>query len=165
VSVIRPFNTFGPRQSARAVIPTIIEQLLSGRPTIKLGALNPTRDLTFVKDTVAAFTSVARADGAVGEVINIGSGFEIAIGELLETIKGLVGSSASVEVDEQRLRPEASEVDRLCADVAKARRLLDWQPAYSGREGLLRGLRETVEWFQRRLADGRQPAGAGAFRL
>jgi len=160
VSVIRPFNTFGPRQSARAIVPAIISQLLDGARTIKLGALHPTRDLTFVKDTASAFPSIARASGAIGEVINIGSGVEIAIGDLFAEIKDILGVTAEVELDVARLRPEASEVDRLCADVAKAHRLLDWKPAYLGAPGRRRGLAETVEWF-RNERDRGTPRTAG----
>lgn len=163
VSVIRPFNTFGPRQSARAVIPTIVEQLLTGRRTIRLGALYPTRDLTFVKDTAAAFLAISRAGGALGEVINVGSDFEISIADLFDAIRDLLGVEADIEEDPQRIRPRTSEVDRLWADIGKARRLLDWEPRYSGRDGLRRGLAETIDWFRGSIGHGGRIAGA--FRL
>jgi dTDP-glucose 4,6-dehydratase len=155
VSVIRPFNTFGPRQSARAIVPAIVGQLLAGAKTVKLGALHPTRDLTFVKDTAAAFVSIARSEGAIGEVVNVGSGFEIAIGDLFAEIKDLLGSDAEVEVDAARVRPDASEVDRLWADTAKAQRLLHWQPAYAGRAGMRAGLEDTIAWFRSERDGGR----------
>jgi len=148
VSVIRPFNTFGPRQSLRAIIPTIISQFDQPQPRVKLGALHPTRDFTFVRDTVAGFMAIAAADGAIGEVINIGSGFEVSIGALLNLIAKEIGVEPEVETDSQRVRPESSEVDRLWADVGKARRLLEWHPNYSGIEGFSRGLRETIQWFR-----------------
>jgi len=147
VSVIRPFNTYGPRQSARAVIPTIITQIAKGRRKIKLGSLHPTRDFTFVQDTVRAFLAVAESDASVGEVINIGSGFEITIGETAELIAGLMGQEVSTHVEKERLRPRKSEVERLCADFSKAKKLTGWKPVYGGREGFKRGLRETIRWF------------------
>ena len=147
VATIRPFNTYGPRQSARAVIPAIITQLANGVRTLKLGALHPTRDFNYVSDTVAGFIAVAEADAAVGEVINIGSNFEISIGETVRTIADLMQLEVTVETDEVRLRPDKSEVERLRADNAKALRLAGWQPAQAGRDGLRRGLSETIRWF------------------
>ena len=147
VSVIRPFNTYGPRQSARAVIPTIITQIANGARTLKLGALHPTRDFNFVADTVDGFAAVAEADAAVGEVVNVGSNFEISIGDTVRMIAGIMGVEVEVACDRQRLRPTDSEVERLWADNSKARRLTGWRPAYAGIEGLRRGLTETVEWF------------------
>ncbi|OAS14519.1 NAD-dependent 4,6-dehydratase LegB [Paenibacillus oryzisoli] len=147
VSIIRPFNTYGPRQSARAVIPTIITQIANGLTNIKLGALNTTRDFNFVKDTVDGFISVAQSDQSLGEVINIGSNFEISIGETVELIAEVMNEKVKVNTDEMRIRPEKSEVERLWADNAKAKRILGWEPKYGGREGFKRGLRETVEWF------------------
>ncbi len=147
VAVIRPFNTYGPRQSTRAVIPTIITQLAAGHTTLHLGALRPTRDFNYIADTVAGFLAVAAADAAIGEVINIGSGFEISIGELARTIARLMGREVTITTDEDRLRPEKSEVERLLAANGKARRLTGWRPAYAGREGLEQGLRETIAWF------------------
>lgn len=150
VTVIRPFNTYGPRQSARAVIPTIITQIANGERELKLGALHPTRDFNFVADTVAGFIAALESDRGVGEVINLGSNYEISIGDTARTIAEVMGAEIHVLTDEQRLRPEKSEVDRLWASNAKAVELLGWQPAYGGQEGFRRGLRDTVEWFSLR---------------
>lgn len=147
VTVLRPFNTFGPRQSARAVIPTVITQIAAGQRRIKLGSLTPTRDFTYVTDTVAGFIAAADSEHGVGEVINLGTGFEIAIGDLVGLIAEGMGCSVEIETDAQRLRPEASEVDRLLACNDKARRLLGWQPELAGRDGLREGLRRTADWF------------------
>ncbi len=147
VMVLRPFNTYGPRQSARAVIPTIATQILAGERRIKLGALHPTRDFSFVGDTVAAFARAAMADGVLGETVNVGSGFEISVGDTAALIAEAVGVSVEITTDEQRMRPAASEVERLFADADKARRLMNWTPRYGGRDGFLRGLKETVTWF------------------
>lgn len=147
VATIRPFNTYGPRQSARAVIPTIIAQIANGVHTLKLGALHPTRDFNYVSDTVAGFIAVAEADSAVGEVINVGSNFEISIGDTVEMIADLMGVDVTIETDDVRLRPDMSEVERLWADNAKALRLAGWKPAYAGKDGLRRGLAETISWF------------------
>ncbi|WP_029420727.1 NAD-dependent 4,6-dehydratase LegB [Alicyclobacillus macrosporangiidus] len=147
VSIIRPFNTYGPRQSLRAVIPTIIAQMATGARRIKLGSLRPTRDFTYVKDTVRGFTAMAQSDSSVGQVINIGSNYEISIGDLVQLITEVMGVEAEVEVDTDRLRPLTSEVERLWADNSKARQLLGWTPEYHGRDGLKHGLRETVAWF------------------
>lgn len=147
VSIIRPFNTYGPRQSARAVIPTIIGQIASGNTTIKLGATSPTRDFNFVKDTVNGFISVMNSDSAIGEIINIGSNFEVSIGETAETIADIMNIDLKIETDEQRLRPDKSEVERLWADNQKAKQLIGWEPVYGGKEGFKRGLEETIEWF------------------
>lgn len=148
VTIVRPFNTYGPRQSARAVIPTIIAQLASGQRRLKLGALHPTRDFNYIKDTVSGFVAALTAENCVGEVINIGSGYEISIGKTARLIANLMGvNDLEIVTDEVRLRPAASEVERLCADNNKARRLLGWQPRYAGREGLARGLEETISWF------------------
>lgn len=149
VTVLRPFNTYGPRQSARAVIPTIITQLLAGKRSIKLGALHPTRDFSFVRDTVVGFIAAASADAAVGEVVNIGSGFEISIGDTALAIASVMGVEVEIVTDEQRLRPEKSEVERLWAGTDKARKLMGWTPAYGGLDGFRRGLAETVDWFRR----------------
>lgn len=147
VAIIRPFNTYGPRQSARAVIPTIITQIASGQRTLKLGAVHPTRDFNYVADTVEGFIAVAEADNAVGEVINIGSNFEISIGDTVKAIAEAMGADVTIETDEIRLRPDKSEVERLWAENAKAKDLLGWEPRYGGGEGLRRGLAETAEWF------------------
>ncbi|MFG6179355.1 NAD-dependent 4,6-dehydratase LegB [Halomonas sp. THAF12] len=150
VAVIRPFNTYGPRQSARAVIPTVITQIASGRERIHLGALHPTRDFNFVADTVAGFLRVAQCDAAVGEVINVGSGFEISIGDTVGLIAELMGREIVIDTDAQRLRPRDSEVERLVAGTDKAARLLGHAPAHAGRDGLRRGLEATIAWFEDR---------------
>jgi len=147
VAVIRPFNTYGPRQSARAVIPTIISQLASGKTTIRLGAISPTRDFNYVKDTVSGFISVMNNQQSIGEVINIGSNYEISIGDTAQMIADIMGVSLTIETEEQRLRPEKSEVNRLWADNKKAAQLLNWSPQYAGLDGLKQGLQETIEWF------------------
>lgn len=147
VSIIRPFNTYGPRQSARAVIPTVITQIANGTRKIKLGALHPTRDFNYVKDTVRGFIAIAESEKSIGEVINIGSNFEISIGDTVKLIAEVMGVEIEIETDEVRLRPEKSEVNRLWADNTKAKQLVGWEPLYGGREGFKRGLAETVEWF------------------
>jgi NAD dependent epimerase/dehydratase len=147
VTIIRPFNTYGPRQSARAVIPTVITQIASGMRTIKLGALHPTRDFNYVADTVGGFLAALKTTGGVGQVINLGSNFEISIGEAARSIAKVMGADIDIVTDEQRLRPENSEVERLWASNEKARQILDWQPLYGGIEGFQRGLSETVKWF------------------
>lgn len=149
VTIIRPFNTYGPRQSARAVIPTIITQIEAGKRKIKLGALHPTRDFNFVKDTVQGFIRITESDEAIGEVINIGSQFEISIGETAQLIAEVMGTEVEIETEQERLRPAKSEVERLYADNSKAKSLLNWKPCYSGRDGMKRGLKETVNWFTR----------------
>lgn len=146
VAVCRPFNTYGPRQSARAVIPTIIAQIISGKRSIKLGALSPTRDFNYVEDTVRGF--MAMMDGSVaGEVVNFGSNYEISILDTVRLISDLIGVDIEILSDEQRLRPDKSEVERLWADNTRARELLGWVPIYAGHDGLRRGLAKTVEWF------------------
>jgi dTDP-glucose 4,6-dehydratase len=147
VTVIRPFNTYGPRQSARAVIPTIITQIANGYRQLKLGALSPTRDFNFVSDTVRGFIAALRAENTAGEVINVGSNYEISIGDLVKTIAAVMGAEVEILSDEERLRPVKSEVERLWADNAKAHRLLGWTPEYGGVDGLKRGLAETAAWF------------------
>lgn len=147
VVVLRPFNTYGPRQSARAVIPTIITQIASGMRQIKLGSLHPTRDFNYVADTVAGFVSALDSDGGVGEVINLGSSFEISIGDTARAIADVMDQEIEIVSDEPRIRPEKSEVERLLAANGKARQLLGWQPRYGGLEGFRRGLKETVAWF------------------
>lgn len=147
VAIIRPFNTYGPRQSARAVIPTIITQIANGQRKIKLGSVSPTRDFNYVKDTVKGFISVAESQNSVGQVINIGSNYEISIGDTVNLIAEVMGAEIEIETDEQRLRPEKSEVERLWAANAKAKELLGWEPSYGGRDGFKRGLKETIEWF------------------
>ncbi len=147
VSIIRPFNTYGPRQSARAVIPTIITQIASGLKEIRLGAIKPTRDFNYVEDTVRGFVSVAEADAAVGQVLNVGSNYEISIGDSARLIANLMGREVEIKSDEQRFRPIGSEVERLWADNTLARELTGWVPQYSGLDGFSRGLEKTIEWF------------------
>ena len=147
VSIIRPFNTYGPRQSTRAVLPTVITQIARGARTLKLGSLHPTRDFNYIKDTVRGFIAVAEADKAIGEVINIGSGFEVSVGDAVALIANIMGVDVDIETDDVRLRPAASEVERLWADNAKARELCGWTPDYGGRDGFRRGLGETIAWF------------------
>ncbi len=147
VVIVRPFNTYGPRQSARAVIPTIITQIANGRRQIKLGAVSPTRDFNFVKDTVAGFIAAMNSDRGPGEVVNLGSNFEISIGDTAQLIAEAMNAEIEIITDEARLRPENSEVERLWAGNAKAQQLFGWHPEYGGREGFKRGLVETAEWF------------------
>jgi len=147
VSIIRPFNTYGPRQSARAIIPTVITQIANGQRKLKLGALSPTRDFNYVMDTVRGFIAVAESEKTVGEVINIGSNFEVSIGETAHIIAEAMGVEIEIETEQQRLRPEKSEVERLWADNSKAKSLTGWEPQYCSREGFKRGLAETAVWF------------------
>jgi dTDP-glucose 4,6-dehydratase len=148
VAIIRPFNTYGPRQSTRAVIPTIITQVASGQQKLKLGATLPTRDFNYVKDTIRGFIAVASQDRAIGEIINIGSNYEISIGDLAQLIIELMEAKIEIQTEAQRLRPEKSEVNRLWADNTKAQKLLNWQPIYGSIEGLKQGLAETIGWFR-----------------
>jgi dTDP-glucose 4,6-dehydratase len=145
---MRPFNTYGPRQSARAVIPTVITQIAAGKRALRLGALHPTRDFNYVDDTVRAFVATAESDRSAGEVFNIGSNFEVSIGDTARLIAQVMQAEITIETDQNRLRPKDSEVERLRADNGKARKLLQWEPAYGGLEGLRRGLAETVAWFK-----------------
>lgn len=147
VSIIRPFNTYGPRQSARAIIPTVITQIASGKREIKLGALHPTRDFNYVADTVRGFIAMARSEDSIGEVINIGSNYEVSVGETVNLIAEVMGANIEIVTDQVRLRPAGSEVERLWADNAKAKKLIDWAPSYGNKEGLRKGLTETVAWF------------------
>lgn len=147
VTVVRPFNTYGPRQSPRAVIPATISQIASGTRTLKLGSLHPTRDFNFVIDTARGFIAAAESDNALGEVINIGSNFEISIADTIKLIAEIMEVDVKVEADPTRIRPSKSEVERLWADNSKAKRLLGWEPLYAGHEGLRRGLKETIDWF------------------
>lgn len=147
VIIVRPFNTYGPRQSARAVIPTIITQIANGQRQIKLGKVSPTRDFNYVADTVAGFIAALEAELGIGMAINLGSNFEISIGETAQVIAEVMGASIEIITDEYRLRPEKSEVERLWASNDKARELIEWQPQYGGRDGFKRGLAETIEWF------------------
>lgn len=144
VVIVRPFNTYGPRQSARAVIPTIITQLLRGIREIELGALQPSRDLVYVKDTVTGFIAIAESDKTMGEEINIATQREIAIGDLAEKIIGMIDAKAKVITDYERVRPDKSEVERLLGANKKIKELTGWKPAYT----LETGLQETIDWFR-----------------
>ena len=144
VSIVRPFNTYGPRQSARAVIPTIITQLLAGKEEIRLGSLTPTRDFNYVKDTARGFVAIAHSDNTIGEEINIATQQEISIGELAESIIAQINPRAIIVNEEERLRPENSEVNRLLGSNEKIKRLTDWTPKYNLEEGL----HETIEWIK-----------------
>ena len=147
VVIARPFNTYGPRQSARAVIPTIITQIANGRRQIKLGAVSPTRDFSFVQDTVSGFLAALDSDCGLGEVVNFGSNFEVSIGETAGLIAEVMNVEIEIVTDEARVRPENSEVERLWAANAKAAQLFGWRPTYGGRDGFRRGLAETAQWF------------------
>lgn len=147
VAVCRPFNTFGPRQSCRAVIPTIVTQLAAGKKAIRLGALHPTRDFTFVSDTAAGFIAIAESDRTVGEVVNLGTGFDISVGDTARLIADLMNLPLEIDTDEQRLRPEGSEVERLQAGAARARELTGWSPRYAGLDGFGEALVATIAWF------------------
>ena len=158
VTVCRPFNTYGPRQSARAVIPTVISQIAAGKTEIELGALSPTRDFNYVQDTVDGMISILNTDSTAGETINLGSGHEISIGDLVTLVGAVMDKQITVVSKNERMRPEKSEVERLLADASKAQRLTGWSPAYAGREGLRRGLTQTAEWFS-------QPANLARYRV
>ena len=147
VVIARPFNTYGPRQSARAIIPTIITQIASGKRAINLGSLTPTRDLSFVSDTVSAFIATLNSDNGLGESINFGSNYEISIHDLVKLIAELMDAEIEVISQLDRVRPFNSEVERLWADNSKAKELFGWSPKYSGHTGLSRGLSETIKWF------------------
>ena len=144
VTIVRPFNTYGPRQSARAVIPTIISQLLNGKKEIKLGSLHPTRDLTFVKDTVEGFVAIAKSDKTIGEEINIATQSEISIGDLANKLISIINPEAKIFEEEKRLRPKNSEVERLLGSNEKIKKLTNWEQRYS----LDEGLKTTIEWFK-----------------
>jgi NAD dependent epimerase/dehydratase len=148
-TTVRPFNTFGPRQSSRAVIPSIIAQLAAGKDLVRLGAVTPTRDFSYVTDTAKGFERALHLDSEFGEEINLGAGFEVSILQTFEFIKDLLGSKAEIELDQSRLRPEKSEVDRLFSDNRKASRVLGWRPEFAGAEGFREGLSRTVDWFMR----------------
>jgi NAD dependent epimerase/dehydratase len=147
IATLRPFNTYGPRQSARAVIPTIISQILAGKTEIKLGSLTPTRDFNFVLDTAEAFIKVAESEKTIGEVINAGSNYEITIGDTVKKIIKIIGKDVKILCDDERIRPENSEVNRLWADNAKIKELTDWTPSYN----IDQGLEATVEWVKNNM--------------
>jgi NAD dependent epimerase/dehydratase len=157
VTILRPFNTYGPRQSTRAVIPAIITQIASGARHVKLGAVHPTRDFNHVSDTVSGFLAALRSDRCVGEVVNLGSNFEISIGDTARRIAQIMGAEVEIVEDAQRLRPPKSEVERLWAAAGKAHALLGWQPRYAGSEGFAHGLTETIAWY-------RKPANLSGYR-
>ena len=147
VVIARPFNTYGPRQSARAVIPTVITQIANGERQLKLGATTPTRDFSYVQDTVDAFIATLKSDVGLGEVVNFGSNFEISIGEVVTLIAEKMNAKIDVISDVERIRPANSEVERLWADNSKVKELFGWSPKYAGRDGLARGIQETIKWF------------------
>ena len=147
ISIVRPFNTYGPRQSARAVIPTIISQLLAGKKEIKLGSLTPTRDFNFVKDTANGFIEIAKSNQTIGEEINIATQHEISIGELAQEIIDQINPNARIVCEEQRLRPEKSEVNRLLDSNEKIMRLTNWEPQYTFKQGI----EETIKWMRENL--------------
>ena len=151
VSIIRPFNTFGPRQSPRAIIPTIITQLLNNekKNNIRLGNLKPTRDFTYIADTVSAFIyAIKKKEKIIGQVINIGNSFDISIKNLLDLIKNDFGYNFSVKIDKQRVRKKNSEVEKLKASIDKAKKILNWKPQYAGKIGFKKGLKETIDWYK-----------------
>lgn len=147
VTIVRPFNTYGPRQSARAIIPTVITQLLGGINEIKLGALSPTRDFNYVKDTANGFISIMESDNTIGEEINISTQTEISIGDVAKEIISIINPKAKIVCDEERIRPEKSEVNRLLGANEKIKRLTNWKQSYSFNEGL----KETIEWFNNNI--------------
>jgi nucleoside-diphosphate-sugar epimerase len=160
VTTVRPFNTYGPRQSQRAFIPSVIVQLLSGAESLSLGSLSPTRDLTFVTDTAEGFRAVAEGTGGLGEVFNMGSGFEISMGEVVEMLSEISGRKVAVTENPARVRPVNSEVERLWSDSSKIEKAFGWKPAHTGRDGLYRGLEKTYAWFR----DNSNEAGYDANR-
>jgi len=147
VKIVRPFNTYGPRQSARAVIPSIITQILSGEKTVKLGNVHPTRDFTYVKDTAEAFIEISKSDKAMGEIVNVGTNKEISIKDLAQYIIELTDSSIKLGLDKDRIRPEKSEVSRLCCDNSKLTKTTGWSPKYSLKTGLI----DTINWIKQNL--------------
>ena len=147
VVILRPFNTYGPRQSARAVIPTIITQIASRQSPVQLGAVHPPRDFSYVEDTVAGFITALESEQGIGDVINLGSNFEISIRDTVRMIADLMEVEIEIHTDVQRLRPEKSEGDRLWADNRKAEELLEWKPRFGGKIGFRQGLEKTVKWF------------------
>jgi NAD dependent epimerase/dehydratase len=157
VTVIRPFNTFGPRQSARAVIPAMIGQLLSGATELRVGATHPTRDFTYVSDTVAGFIAALVSTAGVGDVANLGTGHEVTIGQTARVLMELIGHDVPIVTAAERIRPNASEVERLCADNGRAREWWGWAPSEQGEAGLRAGLSRTIEWF-------RDPRNLAAYR-
>ena len=147
ITILRPFNTYGPRQSIRAVIPTIILQALKNKTSIDLGSLNPKRDFTFVDDTVEAFVKSIKNKKNLGEIINIGSSFEVSIKDTVNIISKLMGKKINIKTEKKRLRPKSSEVVRLLASNKKAKKIINWHPKYSGLIGFKKGLSKTIQWF------------------
>ena len=147
ISIIRPFNTYGPRQSTRAVIPSIITQIAKGSKELSLGSLTPTRDFNFVEDTVAAFIAVSNSSKTIGSVVNAASSFEVSIKQTAEIISDLMNVRINIRSEEKRKRPVNSEVERLFGDNKKICSLTDWNPSYAGEEGFKNGLRKTIDWF------------------
>lgn len=148
VTIIRPFNTYGPRQSARAIIPTIITQIAKGLKTIKLGSIYPTRDFNYISDTVQGFIKALESKKSIGEVINLGSNFEISVGDVVKLIAELMDVDVAIESEDVRVRPVGSEVERLWASNQKAQSLLNWSPEFGGKEGFRKGLSRTIHWFK-----------------
>lgn len=149
VSIIRPFNTYGPRQSARAIIPTIITQIANGEKNIKIGSIDPTRDFNYVSDTVNGFVKILESSKSDGQIFNIGSGYEFSIKEVIEIIEDLMDVKINLKIDRSRIRPKESEVDRLLADNKKARNVLNWKPEFEGKKGFKAGLEKTISWVQK----------------
>ena len=147
ITIIRPFNTYGPRQSQRAVIPTIIAQLLAGAETIELGSTTPTRDFNFVEDTVQGFLMAMLPEKILGQVINLGSGYEVSVGDTARLIANIMNRNVEITTSQERIRPDASEVQRLFAANERARELLNWSPKYASLDGFERGLEKTINWF------------------
>jgi dTDP-glucose 4,6-dehydratase len=159
VSTVRPFNTYGPRQSQRAFIPSVMVQVLSGANQISLGSLSPTRDLTFVSDTAQGFRAVAEGHGGLGEVFNMGNGFEVSMAEVVDMISEISGRKIEVSEDADRVRPDNSEVERLWSDSSRIEKEFGWKPAHEGRDGLYSGLEKTFAWFRENYsAAGYDPA-------
>lgn len=149
ISIIRPFNTYGPRQSNRAIIPTIITQILSGKKEIKVGNISPTRDFSYIEDTVNGFIALLNSKNSDGKVINLGAGFEISIQRTIEIIIEIIGEDVKIVPDNKRRRKETSEVSRLFSDNSLAKNILDWKPKYSEEKGFREGLKKTIEWFSK----------------
>jgi len=149
LTILRPFNTYGPRQSLRAIIPTIISQVLNNSQKINLGSLKPTRDFSYISDTVAAFVAALKSTKSTGETINIGSGNEISIKKLVELILKVANKEIIISTEEKRKRPSKSEVNRLCCSNKKALKLLNWKPQYVGKKGIELGIKETIKWFSK----------------
>ena len=147
IVTVRPFNTFGPRQSARAIIPTVISQILTNKKNIKLGSIHPTRDFSYISDTVSGFLKVLDSKKGLGETVNLGNNFEISILQTVNLIADIMNYKLNIKTDISRQRPKKSEVERLWSDNSKAYDLFDWRPKYKGNEGLRKGLTKTINWF------------------